>query len=137
MIGCKRVFGRGCAAAAESRRQTGVVKQRRDGGGTERGKAEVRLTHSKCGLGGWPGPHFFLAISHWPPTPQLWQSSSIDVSLIIRLYSRADSLMQFTGPEKMNFTRVFRNRSRAFTGIARVVSPSRWLKFPAEETKTI
>jgi hypothetical protein len=112
----------------------------------ERGKAAVRFTHSKCGLGGWPGPHFFLAFSYQPsehaqrlsiPRLNSGNRPGIDVSLIIRLYSRADSLTQFTGPEKMNFARVFRNRSRVFTGFARVLSPSPCLKFSAEKTKTI
>jgi hypothetical protein len=29
----------------------------------ERGPGSKKFTHSKCGLGGWPGPHFFFQAS--------------------------------------------------------------------------
>jgi hypothetical protein len=139
----------GCAAAAESRLTGSVAKRFRGAGRRARAGATVKFTHSKCGSGGWPGPHFFLALSSQlsavsrqpsalSPQPSALRKIKtcsgsnfvIDVSLPVRLYFRhknspAARVATMT-PKKIYFGNFFRSRYRTSTRRVRVLSRSRW-----------
>jgi hypothetical protein len=53
-------FGVDAPLLHESRLTGSVAKRFQKAGRRARAGATVEFTHSKCGSGGWPGPHFFF-----------------------------------------------------------------------------
>lgn len=126
----------GCAAAAESRLRGNVAKRFRRAGTKARAGATVRFTHSKCGSGGWPGPHFFLrllvlgsfqhsAVRKVKPASSLVLSFAFSSPILPPAEFSTTRVANMT-PKKIYFGNFFRSRYRTSTRRVRVVSASRW-----------